>query len=60
MEYEDLRRNFFVSMLKSYDSDRDDMINRIELTTMLDSLGSTLSDDSISYMVWYISPCGCH
>ncbi|KAJ3410219.1 hypothetical protein HDV05_004014 [Chytridiales sp. JEL 0842] len=50
VEYPELRRNFFVSMLKMFDSNRDNRINKVELTTMLDSLGSTLSDDSISYM----------
>lgn len=45
--YPALRQQFWRCMLKEYDSDDSGMISRIELTTMLDTLGSTLSSRTI-------------
>ncbi|KAJ3116354.1 hypothetical protein HDU96_009817 [Phlyctochytrium bullatum] len=46
--YSILRRNYFIYLLKNFDSNNDGCVNQVELTTMLDSIGSTLSDDSIT------------
>ncbi|KAJ3300206.1 hypothetical protein HK104_003435 [Borealophlyctis nickersoniae] len=48
--YKELRRNFWLTLIKTFDSDSNGSINKIELTTMLDSLGSTFSDESINMM----------
>ncbi|KAJ3043986.1 hypothetical protein HDV00_003513 [Rhizophlyctis rosea] len=48
--YKVLRRNFWMTLIKNFDSDSNGQINKIELTTMLDSLGSTFSDESIDMM----------
>jgi len=45
--YPALRQQFWRCMLRQYDTDDSGLISRIELTTMLDSLGSTLSAESI-------------
>lgn len=45
--YRALRQQFWRAMLKLYDTDESGRISRIELTTMLDSLGSTLKDSTI-------------
>ena len=45
--YPALRQQFWRCMLRQYDSDDSGLISRIELTTMLDSLGSTLSAETI-------------
>ncbi|KAJ3334319.1 hypothetical protein HDU76_000011 [Blyttiomyces sp. JEL0837] len=50
IHFEDLRRNFFISLMKNFDSNSDNVINRVEFTTMLDCMGATISDDSISMM----------
>ncbi|KAI9344847.1 phosphatidylserine decarboxylase-domain-containing protein [Zopfochytrium polystomum] len=50
MRYEDLRRNTLIFLLSVFDSNKDGFINQVELTTALDCVGSTLSDDSISMM----------
>lgn len=42
-----LRHQFWRSLLRNYDADDSGSISHIELTTMLDSLGSTLSDETI-------------
>lgn len=45
--YPALRQQFWRAMLRQYDSDESGRISRIELTTMLDTLGSTLKDSTI-------------
>lgn len=47
MPYAALRQQFWRAMLKQYDTDESGNINRIEMTTMLDSLGSTLKETTI-------------
>jgi phosphatidylserine decarboxylase len=46
--YPALRQQFWRHLLRQYDSDDSGMISRVELTTMLDSLGSTLHASTIS------------
>jgi len=48
--YRDLRRNFWYALAKTYDSDSNLSINHIELQAMLDSIGSTVSDETIKLM----------
>ncbi|KAI9094104.1 phosphatidylserine decarboxylase-domain-containing protein [Phlyctochytrium arcticum] len=48
--YKDLRRNFWLTLIKQFDSESNGMINKIQLTAMLDSLGSTFSDETINMM----------
>lgn len=50
IRYELLRRNFWLTLLKAYDSGNVFKINKIELTALLDSIGSTFSEESINYM----------
>lgn len=45
--YPALRQQFWRVMLRQYDADDSGMISRVELTTMLDTLGSTLSAQTI-------------
>ncbi|KAF3912585.1 hypothetical protein ABW21_db0207815 [Orbilia brochopaga] len=45
--YPALRQQFWRVMLRQYDADDSGMISRVELTTMLDSLGSTLKASTI-------------
>lgn len=45
--YTALRQQFWRVMLRQYDADDNDKLSRVELTTMLDSLGSTLTAKSI-------------
>ncbi|KAK1971481.1 phosphatidylserine decarboxylase [Colletotrichum sublineola] len=45
--YPALRQQFWRSMLKQYDTDESGRISKIELTTMLDTLGSTLHESTI-------------
>lgn len=45
--YPALRQQFWRCMLRQYDADDSGLISRIELTTMLDSLGSTLTVQTI-------------
>lgn len=47
MPYPALRQQFWRAMLKQYDADDSRRISRVELTTMLDTLGSTLSEATI-------------
>lgn len=47
MPYRALRQQFWRVMLKQYDTDDSGRISKIELTTMLDTLGSTLKDSTI-------------
>jgi phosphatidylserine decarboxylase len=47
MPYPALRQQFWRSMLKQYDADESRKISKLELTTMLDTLGSTLKESTI-------------
>ncbi|KAI0148730.1 phosphatidylserine decarboxylase-domain-containing protein [Xylariaceae sp. FL1272] len=47
MPYPALRQQFWRSMLKQYDTDESGEISKVELTTMLDTLGSTLRESTI-------------
>jgi phosphatidylserine decarboxylase len=47
MPYAALRQQFWRAMLKQYDSDESGRISKVELTTMLDTLGSTLRESTI-------------
>ncbi|KAL2020916.1 hypothetical protein VTK56DRAFT_7803 [Thermocarpiscus australiensis] len=47
MPYPALRQQFWRAMLKQYDVDESGHISKVELTTMLDTLGSTLRDSTI-------------
>ncbi|KAF3491013.1 C2 domain-containing protein [Arthroderma uncinatum] len=48
MPYQALRQQFWRVMLRQYDADESGRISKIELTTMLDTLGSTLKDSTIN------------
>lgn len=45
--YPALRQQFWRSMLKQYDTDESGRISKVELTTLLDTLGSTLKESTI-------------
>lgn len=47
LPYDALRQQFWRAMLKHYDADESGMIDKVELTTMLDTLGSTLHEATI-------------
>ncbi|KLJ06130.1 phosphatidylserine decarboxylase [Blastomyces silverae] len=47
MPYPALRQQFWRAMLKQYDADDSARISKVELTTMLDTLGSTLKESTI-------------
>ncbi|KAL1998461.1 hypothetical protein VTN02DRAFT_6128 [Thermoascus thermophilus] len=47
MPYRALRQQFWRLMLKQYDADDSARISKVELTTMLDTLGSTLKESTI-------------
>lgn len=47
MPYRALRQQFWRSMLRQYDADDRGRISKVELTTMLDTLGSTLHESTI-------------
>ncbi|KAI5860767.1 phosphatidylserine decarboxylase-domain-containing protein [Durotheca rogersii] len=47
MPYTALRQQFWRAMLRQYDADENHEISKIELTTMLDTLGSTLRESTI-------------
>ena len=47
LPYPALRQQFWRAMLKQYDADDSGHISKIELTTMLDTLGSTLKESTI-------------
>jgi len=47
LPYPALRQQFWRAMLKQYDSDENARFSKVELTTMLDTLGSTLRDSTI-------------
>ena len=48
LPYEALRQQFWRAMLKQYDADESGRVSKIELTTMLDTLGSTLKESTIN------------
>lgn len=47
LPYQALRQQFWRAMLKQYDADENGTIDKVELTTMLDTLGSTLRNATI-------------
>lgn len=47
LPYPALRQQFWRAMLKQYDSDDNAYLSKVELTTMLDTLGSTLKESTI-------------
>lgn len=47
LPYPALRQQFWRAMLKQYDSDENARLSKVELTTMLDTLGSTLKESTI-------------
>ena len=47
LPYQALRQQFWRAMLRQYDADETGYIDRVELTTMLDTLGSTLRNSTI-------------
>lgn len=48
MPYQALRQQFWRAMLKHYDADDSGKLDKVELTTMLDTLGSTLHESTIN------------
>ena len=50
LPYRALRQQFWRGMLKQYDADESGRIDKVELTTMLDTLGSTLHESTIDGM----------
>lgn len=47
LPYPALRQQFWRAMLRQYDTDESGRISKVEMTTMLDTLGSTLRDSTI-------------
>ncbi|KAF2190196.1 hypothetical protein K469DRAFT_699807 [Zopfia rhizophila CBS 207.26] len=47
LPYKALRQQFWRAMLRQYDADDSGLIDKVELTTMLDTLGSTLHESTI-------------
>jgi phosphatidylserine decarboxylase len=47
LPYQALRQQFWRTVLRQYDADESGRIDKVELTTMLDSLGSTLHESTI-------------
>jgi phosphatidylserine decarboxylase len=47
LPYAALRQQFWRAMLKQYDADDSGLLDKVELTTMLDTLGSTLHESTI-------------
>lgn len=48
MPYPALRQQFWRAMLRQFDNDESGCISKVELTTMLDALGSTLRESTIN------------
>ncbi|KAJ9637786.1 phosphatidylserine decarboxylase [Coniosporium tulheliwenetii] len=48
LPYKALRQQFWRAMLRQYDADDDGRTDKVELTTMLDTLGSTLRESTIN------------
>ena len=51
LPYPALRQQFWRAMLKQYDSDDNAQLSKVEITTMLDTLGSTLKESTIEH--WF-------
>ena len=49
--YKDLRSHFWKTLAKIYDHDENGCINRVELDTMLESIGSTLTEETVDKLV---------
>ncbi|KKY20826.1 putative phosphatidylserine decarboxylase [Phaeomoniella chlamydospora] len=47
LPYRALRQQFWRAMLRQYDTDESNHVSKIELTSMLDTLGSTLKESTI-------------
>ena len=47
LPYNALRQQFWRAMLRQYDADENGLLTKVELTTMLDTLGSTLHESTI-------------
>ncbi len=47
MPFERVRKNFWTKLLKAFDLNNNGRISKVEMETMLESLGSTLSDATI-------------
>jgi phosphatidylserine decarboxylase len=47
LSYQALRQQFWRAMLRQYDADDSGTLDKVELTTMLDTLGSTLHNSTI-------------
>lgn len=45
--YKDIRRNFWLTLAKTFDADGSSQLSSVELTALLDAIGSTYSNDSI-------------
>jgi phosphatidylserine decarboxylase len=58
MPYKALRQQFWRAILKQYDTDESSHISKVELTTMLDTLGSTLRESTIDSFFQRFSPPG--
>ncbi|KAI9511934.1 phosphatidylserine decarboxylase-domain-containing protein [Russula earlei] len=56
--YDALRQRLWYQLLKQYDADDTSTFSHIEITTMLDALGSTLSTETIDsfYTRWGMNP----
>jgi phosphatidylserine decarboxylase len=48
LSYQALRQQFWRAMLRQYDADDSGTVDKVELTTMLDTLGSTLHNSTIN------------
>lgn len=58
LPYPALRQQFWRAMLRQYDSDENARVSKLELTTMLDTLGSTLKESTIDgYFERFASNC---
>jgi len=51
--YKDIRRNFWLTMAKTFDSDSSNHLSSVELMTLLDTIGSTYSNESVSLVLNY-------
>jgi len=51
LPYPALRQQFWRAMLKQYDADESARVSKVELSTMLDTLGSTLKESTID--AWF-------
>nr|CAG8438384.1 15354_t:CDS:10 [Entrophospora candida] len=46
--YEQIKKQFWYSLAKIYDSNENNLLNYVEIETMLNSLGSSLTDETIT------------